>query len=275
MTIPNFGLIYNGETHKCYVRKPIGCADYLPDEEHDQFQAKMIGYLNVLSHLKQTNCNQSFKLKTCYPGLLCGSGYTCQVLSDSIPKEEMYQLGLYFDHTTGLPIIPGSSLKGVLRAVFPEKISDNENDKKKKEREEIKRKYIAKLIGGDQTISISMVIELGHKIFGTSDDGQGSGIFMDAYPVSLGTKKDLFADDYITPHGDVLKDPVPIKFLKVAPGVTFQFDFILQPVTVSENEQTITLDPAKQLDIFKSILLDWGIGAKRNVNYGSFIKIEE
>lgn len=267
MTIPNFGLIYNGETHKCYVRKPIGCADYLPDEEHDQFQAKMIGYLNVLSHLKQTNCNQSFQLKTCYPGLLCGSGYTCQVLSNRAEKEETYQLGLYFDHTTGLPIIPGSSLKGVLRAVFPEKISDNDKEK-------IKFEYIAELIG-DKTISISMVIELGYKIFGTSVDGQGSGIFLDAYPVSLGTKKDLFADDYITPHGDVLKDPVPIKFLKVAPGVTFQFDFILQPVTVSENEQTITLDPAKQLDIFKNILLDWGIGAKRNVNYGSFIKIEE
>jgi len=51
---------------------------------------------------------------TVYPGLLAGSGYA----HETGTKEE-FKLGFFFDHTTGLPIIPGSSVKGVLRSVFP------------------------------------------------------------------------------------------------------------------------------------------------------------
>ena len=52
---------------------------------------------------------QHFDLVTTYPGLLIGSGY-----SHEVHGKDGLKLGFYFDHTTGLPIIPGSSVKGVL-----------------------------------------------------------------------------------------------------------------------------------------------------------------
>ncbi len=61
--------------------------------------------------------NQGFKtfdLQTTYPGLLIGTGYTH---GTNLMGE--LKIGFFFDHTTGLPIIPGSSVKGLLRSMFP------------------------------------------------------------------------------------------------------------------------------------------------------------
>jgi len=53
------------------------------------------------------------ELTTVYPGLLIGSGYPHE---SSVIGE--LKLGFHFDYTTGLPVIPGSSIKGVLRDAF-------------------------------------------------------------------------------------------------------------------------------------------------------------
>ena len=55
----------------------------------------------------------AFQLTTLYPGLLAGSGIVHDVKAD-----EALKLGMSFDQTTGLPYIPGSSVKGVLRNAF-------------------------------------------------------------------------------------------------------------------------------------------------------------
>ncbi|HAL64476.1 MAG TPA: hypothetical protein DCP10_02770, partial [Bacteroidales bacterium] len=60
----------------------------------------------------------SFCFKTTYPGLLIGSGYTHEAIFDS-KNEEAFKIGFFFDHTTGMPCIPGHSVKGVLRNAFP------------------------------------------------------------------------------------------------------------------------------------------------------------
>lgn len=69
---------------------------------------------------------QQFSLRTYYPGLITGIGMQHQTtLKWTITEEEKtitipeLKLGMAFDHATGLPIIPGSSLKGVLRESFP------------------------------------------------------------------------------------------------------------------------------------------------------------
>lgn len=62
------------------------------------------------------------ELTTSYPGLITGIGVSHQTTlkwmdkNDQIPE---FKLGITFDYTTGLPIIPGSSIKGVLRSFFP------------------------------------------------------------------------------------------------------------------------------------------------------------
>lgn len=57
--------------------------------------------------------SSNFELKTT-SGLLIGIGYTHET---GIAGE--IKIGFFFDHTNGLPTIPGSSIKGLLRSVFP------------------------------------------------------------------------------------------------------------------------------------------------------------
>jgi len=67
----------------------------------------------LVAPLVNPACNKTLELVTTYPGLLIGSGYDHEAGLFGVLK-----LGFFFDHATGLPIIPGSSVKGVLRSVF-------------------------------------------------------------------------------------------------------------------------------------------------------------
>jgi CRISPR-associated protein Cmr6 len=195
----------------------------------------------------------TFSLKTTYPGLLIGSGYT-----HGIKHEDDFKLGLSFDYTSGLPVISASSIKGLIRSAF----------KKNKE-----YKYIETLMKNKEI----NVEELEKEIFDgiiKKQDGEDvklsvykRDIFFDARLNVKKSDKDAFLkEDYITPHyKDVLKDPIPIKFIKVAPNMVFDFNFDLKEngsITVRE-----------KLELFRRIILDLGIGAKSNVGYGCFDEV--
>jgi len=171
--------------------------------------------------------NIHFKATTTYPGLLLGSGY----LHELPDVKGQLILGFDFDYTTGLPIIRGSSIKGVLRSAFQEK------------------EYIKEILK-DENIDIS---ELEKEIFDNND------IFFDAQIIKI--QNTLLADDYLAPHKEITKDPIPLRFLKVAPNVTFRFDFELSDGIISKEQKR---------ELFKTILEDLGVGAKTNVGYGKF-----
>lgn len=66
------------------------------------------------------------ELITSYPGLITGIGVNHQTtlkwMDQTVEKPiqiSEFKLGITFDHTTGVPIIPGSSIKGMLRSFFP------------------------------------------------------------------------------------------------------------------------------------------------------------
>ncbi|BDU50898.1 type III-B CRISPR module RAMP protein Cmr6 [Haliovirga abyssi] len=213
---------------------------------------------NILSHKLNTETNkeevkdlETFKLKITYPGLLIGSGYN----HDS-GLEEDFKLGFFFDYTTGLPVIPGSSIKGVLRSVFP-------SEKDDEEKREGKREYINEILSKDFSFEELKEIEL--EIFEGIKGGEkipmkDRDIFYDAEIVEV--KDKIFEDDYLCPHGDnPLKAPKPLRFLKVAPGAVFEFKFDLKEGILGEEEKK---------SLFEEILLDLGIGAKTNVGYGQF-----
>ncbi len=177
--------------------------------------------------------NIYFTATTTYPGLLIGSGYLHEL--PDIKGQAI--LGFDFDYTTGLPVIRGSSIKGVLRSAFehPEYIQD---------------------ILNNNSIDVE---DLKQDIFENQKD-----IFFDAEIVKAGTK--ILEDDYITPHKETLKNPIPLRFIKIAPNVTFRFDFVLTDykkdnIFISKNDKVI---------LFAQILCDLGIGAKTNVGYGKF-----
>lgn len=189
---------------------------------------------------------ESLEFTTIYPGLLIGSGYEHEI--GGVHGE--FQLGFFFDHTTGMPIISGSSVKGVLRSAFKEPA------------------YVAELLDEMQMpLSLEEINQLEIEVFGQSNGGdavfKGQDIFFDAFIIKSNNFNDSFLDDdYITPHNDKYKDPIPLRFLKVSANVTFRFYFELSNGLLSKENK---------LRLFEKILLDLGVGAKANVGYGQFI----
>lgn len=91
-----------------------------PDE-----QVSNEGRLNVhnerlvsFESIEKMNCiaPNYFELQTAYPGLLVGTG-----LPHSFGGKGEAALGLTLDYVTGMPYIPGSSVKGALRSAFAHK----------------------------------------------------------------------------------------------------------------------------------------------------------
>ena len=201
-------------------------------------------------------------MKVQAPGLLIGSG-----LAHGLPgSEEDVKTGLQFDYTSGLPVIPGSSVKGVIRSAFPMIAADAE-----------KLNYIRSLIADIPEFSAlgledNDILELGNQMFNHGD------IFADALLVGYGTRmkqqgpvNQVLAEDYITPHtGGPLAQPIPIKIVKVAPGVTFAFCYKFNVTKIDSKEVTAEMKES----LCTAILQDLGIGAKTNVGYGVLKKID-
>lgn len=197
-----------------------------------------------------------FKLKTCYPGLLCGVGYHHEinkpkdeegkkgkkVEKDKEDDPEVYNLGMYFDYTSGLPVIPGSSIKGMLRSAIEEWdfLADY------KPNSGVTREEIIKTVFEGEGLSI-----------------YDRDIFLDAIPIKADNK--LFGEDYITHHPNPLQNPNPVRFLRVNPGVTYKFRFILKA-----HGEKLTVDFKTKL--FEAIICTFGLGAKTNVGYGQFVE---
>lgn len=203
-------------------------------------------------------------------GLLIGSG-----LAHGLPgSEEDVKTGLQFDYTSGLPVIPGSSVKGVIRSAFPTIKEDKEQSN---EADAEKLNYIKSLIAdipefSSLVIEDNDILELGNQMFNHGD------IFADALLVGYGTRtkqqvpvNQILAEDYITPHtGGPLAQPIPIKIVKVAPGVTFAFCFKFNATKIGDKEVTAEMKES----LCTAILQDLGIGAKTNVGYGVLKRID-
>lgn len=172
-----------------------------------------------------------FYMKTNYPGLLVGFG---NPHATNAKDNVAFKNGFSFDYTTGQPYIPGSSVKGILRSCF-------ENG-------------IAREVLNNAQIELS---DLEKEIF------DGSDIFLDAVIYDSDKTGHILGEDYITPHSDETKNPVPIKILKVLPDVKWEFRFILKDGTIKADEKQ---------ELFIDLLELFGVGAKTNVGYGVLSK---
>lgn len=165
--------------------------------------------------------------------LVCGLG-------QSHPVEN----GFSWHHILGGPYIPGSSVKGLVRAwAVWSKVDENENE----------------------------II----RIFGPADIGKkhvGSVIFLDALPTSRVQLK----TEIMTPHYDPWyqkgeapgdwHDPNPIPFLAVEAGQSFNFAIV----------PAVRMDPSFQKDCDHALewliaaLVNSGAGAKTAIGFGRF-----
>jgi CRISPR type III-B/RAMP module RAMP protein Cmr6 len=158
------------------------------------------------------------------------------------------ETGFLFDRCTGSPYLPGSSVKGALRAAARLVQQDE-------------------LPGEKGFWSSNLERIFGPEITPGSIPQTGKAIFYDAFP----TAWPMLEVDVLTPHygayyregvapGD-WDDPVPVPFLAVAPGTSFHF--YMRAEKADFDQLAMLLDTA----------LDWlGIGAKKASGYGVFGK---
>lgn len=154
-----------------------------------------------------------------------------------------FETGFVWHRTLGVPYLPGSSIKGALRAWTEQWSKEKEGEEKKAE---IKR------------------------LFGDSGDaGAGVLIVADALP----TKPPKLEVDIVNPHyGDYYRgtdppadylSPTPVPFLAVAGGQDFRF--ALAP-RKSGGEEAVE----RGAKLLKEALETIGAGAKTAVGYGRF-----
>lgn len=278
---PNIGLLFYKQIYKEQIfRNRIKLDDkgeltiqVSKDEKSpfDDFYADL--YLKTAEKYKlivNPAATNRFLLYTTYPGLLAGSGYThdSKTLGD-------FKIGFYFDHTSGQPVIPGSSVKGVCRSVFEVDVDEKGKNYSGENSKEVIKAIFQEILDKDTTgfvpkeqikkivdsITPDKIIEIVGEIFGK--DKKGNDIFFDAVlDINKNKTKQLLVNDFITPHLDVLKNPIPIQFLKVKPRIAFEFRFKLCDSGEWKKE-------IKEL-FFKQVLLTLGVGAKTNVGYGAF-----
>lgn len=189
------------------------------------------------------------------PGLIIGGG-----LPHGEINVKSYKTGLQFDYTTGLPIIPGSSVKGTIRSAFPKNTDDRAHMEYVKE--------IIRVVVG-RVLSDAGVLELRDNMFGSSIDDEskkGCDVFADAVLSSTSVENDnvpVFVEDFLTPHhldDNPFAEPVPIRIVKVGVGVGFTFCY--------KFTEWNDITARHKLEICTNIIEDMGLGAKTNVGYG-------
>ena len=220
--------------------------------DHDQIKEN----LRVMFGLKHKENISILDMKTTQP-LIVGLGETSP-----------YETGITLDFLTGLPIIPGSAIKGIARRAAIMKLSDKTDILPYGE----EFKELAKVYDQHEQIV---------KIFGTQER-KGKVIFMDAYPVKW--SNGLFRIDIMNPHyGPYYEskgkeppadwyNPVPVPYLTVNIDVTYRF------ILASKDSGLLKAELSSEDDGPRGTASEWlkfaleniGIGAKGSQGYGVF-----
>ncbi|MEZ4773689.1 MAG: type III-B CRISPR module RAMP protein Cmr6 [Bacteroidia bacterium] len=205
-----------------------------------------------------------FELQTTYPGLFIGAG-----VSHETGAQGEIKLGFQFDPSTGLPVIPGSSIKGCLRHYLTQMLNAA------KQYPSETATYLSDASGlaltGENIIPwLDTFIKT---TFEGPDHPYKRDVFFDAFPFSSeNTKSAFLGPDFITPHGNnPLKNPIPVQFMKILPGVSIRFTFRLE----SFSFQDLTLSEEAKSRLFEKLLKDWGIGAKSRSGYGRLVPFKK
>jgi CRISPR-associated protein Cmr6 len=210
-------------------------------------------------HVKENDI-KSFSLKTTYPGLLIGAGDSTSEVSVNKIKNR-----LFIDYTTGYPIIPGSSVKGVLRSVFPYKSKDKS---KYAQYNSARIDFLIELFDICKIDLLKDVKDNSNKredyFFQLTESFFNENVvYFDAVITNNTDSEGKILDiDYITPHNEnPMAEPIPVKIERILPNITFTFYFKFKKIT-----EGISVE--QKLHLFKQILMTIGIGAKTNLGYG-------
>lgn len=186
------------------------------------------------------------------------------------------ETGMILDRNSGLPYIPASAVKGVLRLACALHIAATDPGAMR-----------AWGMKSDQ-VEIPDDHPLLRRYFGDTDTGKPDGlrgqvVFLDAFPAYMPTiRTDImnphFGSYYAGKQGPLeTENPIPVKFLTVAEGAEFVFRCFVSPLPCSG--QATPESPARPFDdtddrtvaaLFARACTQLGFGAKTAVGYGRF-----
>ncbi|MDO5675298.1 MAG: type III-B CRISPR module RAMP protein Cmr6 [bacterium] len=192
------------------------------------------------------------------------------------------ETGFILDRNTGLPCIPASAVKGVLRLACGLHIADKEPDSVQKQ--------LDKQNQWTGQWEIPDTHPFFRRYFGDTDSGKKDAVrgqlcFLDAFPAALPTGGDLFKVDIMNPHlgkyyaseqGPLeTESPIPVKFLAVKEGTEFVFRCLALPLPQRDTDADIFRpfdgeDDSILQALFAIACSKLGFGGKTAVGYGRF-----
>lgn len=211
------------------------------------------------------------KFKTVYPGLVAGIGLPTITEKEEkeLENQEDYELsnfqtGINLDYVSGEFRYPASSLKGVLRSIFKHNIKKDEDGNIVPIYENID---FIKAIFEDESLNEEKILKIENAIFGKMSEGKkekNAVTFFDAIIEKNKNIENSDLIDYITPHIDPLKNPIPIKMIRIPEDTIVNIRYAIDEemlIKAGTNKEEIE-------KVFIKILEFLGIGAKTNQGYG-------
>ena len=164
------------------------------------------------------------------------------------------ETGMILDRNTGVPYLPASSIKGVLRLAYAVNKADGQTS--------VDSSVVARYFGNDSS---------------ADKDKRGEIVFLDAYPNAVPELKcDIMNPHYSkyyngkkteNPLPEETDAPLPIKFIAVKEGVCFVFRYFFLPVQGNTFDDT---DADEIEKAFATAFTVIGFGGKTTIGYGRF-----
>jgi len=193
------------------------------------------------------------------------------------------ETGMILDRNSGLPYIPASAVKGVLRLAHALEIA---------EQYAIEEIDIPQNNEGDFVIDDrlpTMRRYFGDTNTGKADSVRGQLVFLDAFPASTpAIKPDImnphFGAYYSGKQGPLeTENPIPVKFLTVKPTTEFVFRCFASPLPV-QGQAAQVVEVARPFDsndeqsviaMFTRAFDQLGFGGKTSIGYGRFVLVAQ
>lgn len=266
MTKCNFGLWYNkfiplNNESECKPSDERGDKNSNVDFYCRKYEEGILGNERLSRLLKQKHDDQENYCRSFPKESYEVTNISAKLVSPlvtGIGETHPHEISMVFDHNMGIPYIPASGVKGIVRfahtaALWNEGIFDDliKTD----------AKTGLEYFDDDNCLSV-------YSIFGNQKQ-RGKVIFLDAYTEKVPELHiDIMNPHYAPYYSDGkppadYHNPTPIKFLTVAQGTTFIFRAIVKKDKDNDMLQKVRSALVKALT-------EEGVGAKTAVGYGRF-----